>query len=88
MPLRRDKAALRQMLTCALPLTVPQYRRNRLLVQQARPRVGEPISHSVCCFSILLVKSRIMRLILDLTSNLLQCVTIQGMLFVTSSRCA
>ena len=48
LPLRRDKAALRLMLKCAL--MVPQYRRNRRLVQQARPRVGEPISRSVCSF--------------------------------------
>ncbi|HSW18828.1 MAG TPA: AraC family transcriptional regulator [Ramlibacter sp.] len=36
LPLRRDENALRQMLERALPLTVLQYRRDRLLVQQVR----------------------------------------------------
>ena len=36
MPLRRDENALRHMLQRALPLTVLQYRRERLLVQQVR----------------------------------------------------
>lgn len=36
LPLRRDEAALQQMLTHALPLTVLQYRRDRLLVQRVR----------------------------------------------------
>ena len=36
LPLRRDEAALRQMLQRALPLTVLQYRRDRLLVQRVR----------------------------------------------------
>ncbi len=36
MPLRRDEAALKQMLQRALPLTVLQYRRDRLLVQRVR----------------------------------------------------
>ncbi len=36
MPLRRDEAALRGMLQRALPLTVLQYRRDRLLVQRVR----------------------------------------------------
>ncbi|RYX93151.1 MAG: AraC family transcriptional regulator [Comamonadaceae bacterium] len=36
MPLRRDEKALQQMLQRALPLTVLQYRRDRLLVQQVR----------------------------------------------------
>lgn len=36
MPLRRDEAALRTMLQRALPLTVLQYRRDRLLVQRVR----------------------------------------------------
>ncbi|MEY2802102.1 MAG: hypothetical protein RL513_1687 [Pseudomonadota bacterium] len=36
LPLRRDEAALGQMLQRALPLTVHQYRRDRLLVQQVR----------------------------------------------------
>lgn len=36
LPQRRDDAALRAMLQRALPLTVRQYRRDRLLVQQVR----------------------------------------------------
>ena len=36
MPLRRDEKALQQMLQNALPLTVLQYRRDRLLGQQVR----------------------------------------------------
>ena len=36
LPLQRDEAALRQMLQRALPLTVLQYRRDRLLVQRVR----------------------------------------------------
>ena len=36
LPLRRDEQALRLMLQRALPLTVRQYRRDRLLVQQVR----------------------------------------------------
>jgi AraC-like DNA-binding protein len=36
LPLKRDEAALRQMLKRALPLTVLQYRRDRLLVQRVR----------------------------------------------------
>ena len=36
LPLRRDENALRQMLQRALPLTVLQYRRDRLLVQRVR----------------------------------------------------
>jgi AraC-like DNA-binding protein len=36
LPLRRDEKALRAMLQRALPLTVLQYRRDRLLVQQVR----------------------------------------------------
>ena len=36
LPLRRDEAALKQMLQHALPLTVLQYRRDRLLVQRVR----------------------------------------------------
>jgi len=44
MPLRRDERALRAMLQRALPLTVLQYRRDRLLVQRVRAllRGGEP----------------------------------------------
>ena len=40
LPLRRDEAALRQMLQHALPLTVLQYRRDRLLVQRVRQLLG------------------------------------------------
>ena len=36
LPLQRDERALQQMLQRALPLTVLQYRRDRLLVQQVR----------------------------------------------------
>ncbi len=36
LPLQRDETALRQMLQRALPLTVLQYRRDRLLVQRVR----------------------------------------------------
>ena len=36
LPLRRDETALQQMLQHALPLTVLQYRRDRLLVQRVR----------------------------------------------------
>jgi len=36
MPLRRDESALRTMLQRALPLTILQYRRDRLLVQRVR----------------------------------------------------
>ncbi len=36
LPLRRDEASLQTMLRRALPLTVLQYRRDRLLVQQVR----------------------------------------------------
>jgi AraC-like DNA-binding protein len=36
LPLRRDEAALRHMLQRALPLTVLQYRRDRLLVRRVR----------------------------------------------------
>jgi AraC-like DNA-binding protein len=42
LPLRRDEAALRQMLQHALPLTVLQYRRDRLLVQRVRQLLGAP----------------------------------------------
>ena len=36
LPLRRDEKALQQLLQRALPITVLQYRRDRLLVQQVR----------------------------------------------------
>ena len=42
LPLRRDEKALQQMLKRALPLTVLQYRRDRLLVQQVRQALGNP----------------------------------------------
>ena len=41
LPLRRDEAALQQMLRRALPLTVLQYRRDRLLVQRVRHLLRE-----------------------------------------------
>jgi AraC-like DNA-binding protein len=41
LPLRRDDAALRAMLKHALPLTVLQYRRDRLLVQRVRRLLSE-----------------------------------------------
>jgi AraC-like DNA-binding protein len=41
LPLRRDEPALRQMLQRALPLTVLQYRRDRLLVQRVRHLLRE-----------------------------------------------
>jgi AraC-like DNA-binding protein len=46
LPLRRDEAALRQMLKRALPLTVLQYRRDRLLVQQVRQALADPAAAS------------------------------------------
>ncbi len=42
LPLRRDEQALRQMLQRALPLTVRQYRRDRLLVQQVQQVLATP----------------------------------------------
>lgn len=42
LPLRRDERALRSMLQHALPLTVLQYRRDRLLVQRVRDRLQDP----------------------------------------------
>ena len=42
LPLRRDEQALRQMLQHALPLTVLQYRRDRLLVQRVRQLLAAP----------------------------------------------
>jgi AraC-like DNA-binding protein len=42
LPLRRDEKALQQMLQRALPLTVVQYRRDRLLVQQVRQALTNP----------------------------------------------
>lgn len=43
LPLRRDERALQQMLQRALPLTVLQYRRDRLLVQQVRQALANPV---------------------------------------------
>ena len=42
LPLRRDEKALQTMLQRALPLTVLQYRRDRLLVQQVRQALANP----------------------------------------------
>jgi AraC-like DNA-binding protein len=42
LPLRRDERALRSMLQHALPLTVLQYRRDRLLVQRVRELLLDP----------------------------------------------
>jgi AraC-like DNA-binding protein len=42
LPLRRDERALRTMLQHALPLTVLQYRRDRLLVQRVRELLHRP----------------------------------------------
>ena len=44
LPLRRDERTLRSMLQHALPLTVLQYRRDRLLVQRVRERLQDPSS--------------------------------------------
>ena len=41
--LRRDEKALQRMLQRALPLTVLQYRRDRLLIEQARQVLGSPV---------------------------------------------
>ncbi|MDA8519203.1 AraC family transcriptional regulator [Acidovorax sp. NCPPB 4044] len=41
LPLRRDEAALQQMLQRALPLTVRQYRRDRLLAQRVRQALAQ-----------------------------------------------
>ncbi len=42
LPLRRDEKSLQQMLQRALPLTVLQYRRDRLLVEQVRQALANP----------------------------------------------
>ncbi len=42
LPLRRDERALHSMLQHALPLTVLQYRRDRLLVQRVRTLLQQP----------------------------------------------
>lgn len=46
LPLRRDEAALRHMLQRALPLTVLQYRRDRLLVQRVRQALSTQPANS------------------------------------------
>ena len=47
LPLRRDERALRTMLQHALPLTVLQYRRDRLLVQRVRDLLQGPAGESL-----------------------------------------
>ncbi len=47
LPLRRDETALQQMLQRALPLTVLQYRRDRLLVQRVRQALIAHLEHSI-----------------------------------------
>jgi AraC-like DNA-binding protein len=56
LPLRRDEPALQQMLKRALPLTVLQYRRDRLLVQRVRQAlVAHPaLTHSAEALAALL----------------------------------
>ncbi len=56
LPLRRDEAALQLMLKRALPLTVLQYRRDRLLVQRVRQAlVAQPAqTHSAEDLAVLL----------------------------------
>lgn len=46
LPLRRDERALQAMLQRALPLTVLQYRRDRLLVQQVRQALSAHPEHA------------------------------------------
>jgi AraC-like DNA-binding protein len=46
LPLRRDETALQQMLQRALPLTVRQYRRDRLLVTRVRQTLASDPAHS------------------------------------------
>lgn len=55
-PLRRDEAALQQMLQRALPLTVLQYRRDRLLVQRVRQALAThpAMTHSAADLAALL----------------------------------
>ena len=47
LPLLRDEAALQHMLQRALPLTVLQYRRDRLLVQRVRERLQDASAGSL-----------------------------------------
>ena len=56
LPLRRDEKALQQMLQHALPLTVRQYRRDRLLVQRVRQTLASHAqqTHSAEALAILL----------------------------------
>lgn len=56
LPLRRDEKALQQMLQHALPLTVLQYRRDRLLVQRVRQLLGSQPqdTHSAEALALLL----------------------------------
>jgi AraC-like DNA-binding protein len=46
LPIRRDDGALRTMLQRALRVTVLQYRRDRLVVQQVRKLLGEDLAHA------------------------------------------
>jgi AraC-like DNA-binding protein len=46
LPLRRDEPALQQMLQRALPLTVLQYRRDRLLVQRVRQALATHLTQT------------------------------------------
>lgn len=46
LPIRRDEAAMTQMLQHALPLTVRAYRRDRLLVQRVRQALSTQPDHS------------------------------------------
>jgi len=59
LPLRRDEAALRQMLQRALPLTVLQYRRDRLLMQRVRQALStqSTLTHSADELAALLAMS-------------------------------
>ncbi|MBP9904140.1 MAG: AraC family transcriptional regulator [Rhodoferax sp.] len=59
LPLRRDETALRQMLQRALPLTVLQYRRDRLLVQRVRQALHQypEATHSADGLATLLAMS-------------------------------
>ncbi|MDD3936550.1 AraC family transcriptional regulator [Rhodoferax sp.] len=59
LPLRRDEVALRHMLKHALPLTVLQYRRDRLLVQRVRQALStQPAdTHSASDLAALLAMS-------------------------------
>lgn len=52
LPLRRDEAALRQMLQRAIPLTVLQYRRDRLLVQRVRQLLASQPERAVNADSV------------------------------------